>query len=596
MKRYFSIFLFCLIFSTPSFSQKVKYKDLFVLLYAKQYDQAEPFLKRYLKDNNDNPNAFLFMGFIYQEKSIKSDVLKENANARMFADSAIFFLDGAYKGITEKEIKRNDEYYQGYNRRDLRTGEFGTKISDVQLDIEKRSQSMKDRVQRLGLLKEQFEMMEKMYLNATEKYEALTAEYANEKSLVLRSDEKTIVRLNTLASTLDSCVQSFNSYKATLALLGKTAYNQSLNLKDIHSFKKDGTGTIDFYKDDLPVWNYKDWALGMVAFVENDVMPFKEKLVAYDIEINKLRDRIKKDSVALKTEIALMKNKLSVNPLQKYDANPMPLELFRLKLAELDYATIHLEGRMMRDTSDLILRMDAFQRDFQAIDRMDSLAIRLIGRELEQDLVDYQAFVVNAYGTSNVLTSMIKATKDFADHERMRKELLFDKARKSLEWLVVDSDSISLVQLKVKGQKYYPLVVHPEKYMVGLKFGADSIATGYFYTITHSRVPDVKINFAVDKSTFSKKNLPVIKALASKDEGGQFFFSLIYSETKSNNMFPATIAKIDKNTGLAWTHNYKFEFPPSELILTETGDLTVKIASPGGESKIVTIDKNGKQL
>jgi len=46
---------------TVTYGQKVKYKDIFALLNSKQYEQAEPFLKRYLRENDDNPNAYLLM-------------------------------------------------------------------------------------------------------------------------------------------------------------------------------------------------------------------------------------------------------------------------------------------------------------------------------------------------------------------------------------------------------------------------------------------------------------------------------------------------------------------------------------------------------
>ena len=62
--------LLCLFLSTTAYGQKVKYKDIFGLLNTKQYEAAEPFLKRYLKENEDNPNAYLFMGTIFHEKSV----------------------------------------------------------------------------------------------------------------------------------------------------------------------------------------------------------------------------------------------------------------------------------------------------------------------------------------------------------------------------------------------------------------------------------------------------------------------------------------------------------------------------------------------
>src|SRR6478752_10535918 len=129
----------CLLLSLSSFSQKVKYKDLFILLNAKQYEQAEPFLKRYLRDNDDNPNAYLFMGSIYQDKAAKNDILLQTDLMLTNMDSAVFFYDLASKGMTEKEINRNDEYYEAYSRRDLRTGKFEIKLSDVKFDLEKRT-------------------------------------------------------------------------------------------------------------------------------------------------------------------------------------------------------------------------------------------------------------------------------------------------------------------------------------------------------------------------------------------------------------------------------------------------------------------------
>ena len=108
-------------FSFTGFTQKVKYKDLFVLLNAKQFENAAPFLKKYLRDNTDNPNAYLFMGMIYQDKAAKLDYLKQTKELVNAIDSAVYFYEKASKGITEKELNRNDEYYQMYNRRDLRS-------------------------------------------------------------------------------------------------------------------------------------------------------------------------------------------------------------------------------------------------------------------------------------------------------------------------------------------------------------------------------------------------------------------------------------------------------------------------------------------
>jgi tetratricopeptide (TPR) repeat protein len=95
-------FFFLFFVVSTSFGQKVKYKDIFALLNAKQYEQAEPFLRKYLKENDDNPNAFLFMGMTFQEKSSKTDILKATRVATSQMDTAIFFYDKTLKLLTDK--------------------------------------------------------------------------------------------------------------------------------------------------------------------------------------------------------------------------------------------------------------------------------------------------------------------------------------------------------------------------------------------------------------------------------------------------------------------------------------------------------------
>src|SRR6478735_3662062 len=191
-KRRLFLFLFISCISFHGFSQKVKYKDLFILLSAKQYDQAEPFLKRYLKDNDDNPNAFLFMGIIFQEKASKNDILKQTKVALANIDSALIFYDKAYATLTEKEVKRNDEYYQAYNRRDLRTGEFGVKLSDIQFDLEKKKEGLREKIDRVKMVKFYFKLADSLYRRSNELYRFIQNAYRGEKEFLLRADEHTI--------------------------------------------------------------------------------------------------------------------------------------------------------------------------------------------------------------------------------------------------------------------------------------------------------------------------------------------------------------------------------------------------------------------
>ena len=141
------------------------------------------------------------------------------------------------------------------------------------------------------------------------------------------------------------------------------------------------------------------------------------------------------------------------------------------------------------------------------------------------------------------------------------------------------------------------LSIEKEHFTAGLKFGADSLAMGYFYTITPSRIPDVSATFNVDKINFKKRNLSMIRSLTKTDGKDQIYFVLIFSEGKIKDKYTASVAKIYRSDGLAWSFNYLLDSKPTELIFVqETGELSIKLVNDLGETKIVVIDKSGRLI
>ena len=239
--------------------------------------------------------------------------------------------------ITEKEIKRNDENYQMYTRRDLRTGEFGIKQSDVQLDIETRVKALKEKRDRVKPLKNNFLQAQKLYNRANEFFKGIQSKYANEKEFFLRSDDQLLVELNNLIAVYDSSQVAFKSYKSILQTMGKTDYNQDLTLLEINDFKKDGITGADFLVNDLRLWDYTRWAQKSFEVIQKEIVPLRDNLISYDVEINKLHEKLKKDSVSVKSDLTKLVDKILFNQLTKFDPNPMPTAVFNMKIAELEY-------------------------------------------------------------------------------------------------------------------------------------------------------------------------------------------------------------------------------------------------------------------
>lgn len=574
------------------YGQKVKYKDLFGLLSSKQYEQAEPFMKRYLKDNDDNPNAFLYMAIIFQEKAAKNDVLKQTATAISFMDSAIIFYDKAYATITEKEVKRNDEYYQIYNRRDLRTGEFGVKLSDIQFDIEKRKEGLRERVDKVKMVKYYFSMADSLYRRSNRLYRSLQNAYPAEKEFFLRSTEATVKSLGALATRFDSCVRMFDNYKSSAALLGKIGYNQVMTLNEIKDFKKDGVTVADFYQDDVQAWDYKKFALKTKETIEKEINPLRESLVRYDVEINKLREKMDQDSVTVKNDLTKLVDQLLLSQLKKFDPDPLPMNIFSIKIADLEYRSAVLEHKPLRDSLDVALQLNLITQEVTSLKKLDSLSARLMESDIESDMLNYEYFISNTFNNSIVLKSYIKSLKEFAEREGRKKQNELAFRKKSFRWLVNGLDSIPLVT-EATVSRFKPLVIVDKKYTAGLAYADSLNVTAYFYNIPPSHRPTIKAVIPVDKNHFKLARLPYVKALSFSDAGGQIFFVVYYSERRGKDQkFPVTIAKIYRSDGLAWTNNYALAFIPKSITFrTDTGELAIL-----GEGQQSTVDKNGKML
>lgn len=585
-------FLLLSLLVSSAFGQKVKYKDIWGLLSTKQYDAAEPFLKRYLRENTDNPNAFLYMGIIYQEKSAKDDVLKQTKRAIVNMDSSIFFYDKAYKSITEKEIKRNSEFYQAYNRRDLRTGEFGVKLSDIQFDIEKRMEGLRERIDRVKMVKHYFTLADSLYKKTNTLFKSIQSAYPDEKAFYLRADENTLKKLTALAIRFDSCVKVFENYRSSSSTIGRTGYDQALSLNDINNFKTDGVSPANFFLDEVEVWNYKKFADKAKLAIEKDIIPMRDVLVTYDVEINKLREKLSTDSVSVKKELTKLIDKLVVEKLKKYDSEPLPVEIFTLKISDLEYRSTLLEHKANRDSADLHFRKNRLDVELQYLNKLDTIATKLTSEDIDRESEDYAHFINNTYSNTVVLKSYIKALKEYSEREKRNKNAEYSKLQEALSWVISGTDSIPAT-INATSHRYKPLVIVEEKYTAGLNYVDSLDVSGYFATIKPTRVPDVKIAFPVDKSHFPLSALESSKALVFSDAGEQIYFILIYNgKEMRDKKIAATLAKIYRSDGLAWSMNYELGFTPIEILFKpETGELTIK-----GETQQSVVDKNGKLL
>ena len=574
-------------------AQKVKYKDLFILLNAKQYKDAEPVLKRYLKENQDNPNAFLNMGYIYEDKANGNDVLKETEKLTSNIDSAILFFDKAYKTIDERELKKNDEYYQAFSRRDLRTGEFGLKLSDIQFDLEKRIKGLKERQTRVKDAKSKFLGTKRTYENSMSLFKSIADKYKDQREFYLRADDALATDLRRLERRYDSCLLWFNDYKIALQALGKTGYNPAIDPpRDIADFKKDGYSQVDFFQDILPVWDYKRWAGSRLEVIEKEIKPMADKLTSIDAELNALREKIRKDSVSVLNELNATAGKIKTAGLEKFDPRPFPMDVYALKISELVYGSELASTKVLRDSGDVVLQFKLIKRQIKLLNAIDSMGAIALARDVDYEAENYKGFVQMAYGSVADLKKTLKSTVDFAVTEKAAKEKRVKELEVRADWIIDQMDSIP-VNASVKSVKFSPLAIVDNAFTYGFTY-PDSITTNaYFYQIIPSHSVAAKASFKVDSANyFKKEKLPLLKGIGLGDADKKNFYVVLYSEEFVAGKVPAIIYKITPE-GLAWSKFLRLEGTPLETSWGAQSELTIKITTTGG-NKLVIIQPDGK--
>lgn len=573
-------------------AQKIKYKEVFNLLNTKQYELAEPFLRKYIQENSSKsePSSYLFMGIIYQEKGNKDDVLKDTETAQIHIDSALYFFDQAIKTINEKEFRGSSkDYYSMYSKRDLRSGEFGVKLSDVHFDIEKRIASLRERKDKVKMVKHYFTEMQEQYQQSYALFGKLQGSYPGERELYLRADDATLKQLDTLAQKYEASYKAFEHYKISAGNLGKIGYKHEWNLKEIADFKSDGQSLTDFYQDDLQVWNYKKFADKTIGILNDEIKPIQENLLKYDIEINKLHEKIKVDSVSVKSDLTKLVESLLGEKLRKFDPDPLPMSVMAVKVADLEYRSTLLEHKKSDSASNVFVRLQQTQKELNDLRKLDSLLTRLNAVNIDEEAVNYADFVSQTYNSGALLKAFIKTKKEYAERERRQKEAEFVTRQAALNWIIAGADSIPIGE-NSSTNRFKPKVLADEKFTAGLQVKDTVKIDGYFYTITPTRIPDVQVHFPVDNSWVTAGNLNSINGLATKDEGDHIYFVLVFHSVPVEGKYKASLAKIYRSDGLSWSHNFTFDFVPQVLeYKQDTGELLVK----SGEVFVV-VDKSGK--
>ena len=590
-----SLFL-CLSF--VAHGQKLKYKDIFPVVQAGQWDEAEKQLKVFISDpkNNEEANALYNMGRVYERKALAANIVTDSALLFNYIDSAAIYFNRSLTLIDEKELKKNDEFYQEFNRRDLRTGEFGIKVSDVHLDIENKAKALESRkVNVISFLKEAG-TAGTFYSQAGDKMLAFKKQFSNQSifGLALSKDiEKEFAELEKLASQMETSIANAEKALAAIPAPGISHSLTKMPLADIADFTK---GALDLTASgEVSYYDLKGWTEMTRADVKARVEPFRQQLIAYDRELVAKRQQVAQDPSG--QEVPAEINPSLFTSMQQFGGKLLSERIIGFRVEELNYL-VESQPSALPDSSrvdDLYL---AVNQIVSRLNKMNSL-ITVSKKEAEQGFQSNPVFFESRYVSVDQLVAYTEERKSFVDLEMSTWAKAEEILKRRRGWLFsADSDSIPLMVMDsvTIPTSFSPLHIADSAglYVTGIRpVGKDLL----FFMAKAS--PSYNVEWMLDeKLPLPDKEVvfkPVNADHSPTAEGYRTFY--IHYPLKDKTHF--FISTVDETGKPLWKASLALDRPPvnvsfNKMVMETIVYLEKPQGDPTNDLSYIVIDRTGK--
>jgi 2-oxo-4-hydroxy-4-carboxy--5-ureidoimidazoline (OHCU) decarboxylase len=311
-------------------AQRIKYKNLFPILQSKDYKTAEPQLLTFLEENNDEANAYFYLGEIIVSKLDSVEIFPTTEKYDSMINKAIAAYKKSIELVDDREVRKNDEYYAAYNRRDLRTGKFGIKKSDIHLDYENKIKAASKKKETVANLHELKEKSIQEFEQLTKEVSQLYESYSDESSFLLRSNDASRKTLKEVEDSYTNFKTTYQDFVDQLSSLNHPAYNPALNFVEITSWEGLKPLQADFTDFSIKIQDYAKYFDDLVKEIEEEVNPLKELLYKTDAELTESISTIREATDSLNFKNVIISEELK-NGLNTYDDSQVILNLLKYK-------------------------------------------------------------------------------------------------------------------------------------------------------------------------------------------------------------------------------------------------------------------------
>jgi len=579
----------------PLYCQKYKYKDIFPELDKKNYASGESKLRSFLAEtkNKEHPNANFQMAMMLEAKIKPLHVVNDSTKYIRYCDSIRTFYANAKKFITEKEIKKRDEYYQAYHRRDLRTGDFTIKKSDIDGDIEKKLKYYTD--VKIGA---KFLAVKLPYLNSAmgmnkDLYTKLTKGFDQMTSFALSVDESIRTELQKLSDQNLKTKEIVSGIQDKVASLPEIGFNSNEVLTEIKQIDKDGLELKDVYEGSFKIWDYASFTTDILTLADGEISEYKAELLTESQKFDKMLKQIAKAEVPAESPQV---SESLLNKAAEIDPENLVLSILKFKSEEVKYRLI--DAKELEDQTHIFDQLERYDSLNNVVKEAQKHFEDLASLNTELERKKYDEFIKVVFNRQTQLEQYISDKKVWVNNRAYFIGKQTEEFLEASRWGTNPSDSVALF-------------LEEEKQLSGKITTYLESDTLHYHTVAGFEISETPFKVFVGRvdpgmNLIWKYNLTsklqVVDSIATNAifkevPGWKDYLTVFYTEDQSEYQFMA----FDKQSGdIEWKAKIKPKKPIFDVKYNDLTKETVlylddpEILEQGGEVAYLVIDKSGK--
>ncbi len=394
MKKISIFFIISIIFTSVSWGQNIKYKDIIETINKNKYQKAYSLLFEYQKKDPEFPNTYFQLGNISFFWATNSDPLTDLQQTQYYIKNTKLFYRLAINKLKkdDKDAKRNDNYYRTVNDFDnikkLNNNIVIAYIDNKINEINKFDKNTHKTVKYFNKTIKHYNKSIKIFTNIINKHE-------NVNDIYLQPKIKTISVTNDLIFSHDSTLFFYNLFKNSLISNPIKKYNQTLVQKNISTYRLQGLLSSNFLNDTIKIWDFKKWAKNIQNKMYNDISHLRQTIIETNKTLNDKLKKLKQDTTFSNSYKKFNINQKVFFEIEKYDYNSLISAFFRYQKAKINF--LIQAKRSFNDTSNYSItsknKANGYFKLTKSKNLVDSLLLKFNNKITKKNYFKHKKFI-----------------------------------------------------------------------------------------------------------------------------------------------------------------------------------------------------------